>query len=132
MPLLRKILAKFGFPQYKTKENYTLPWGLTENDNLALTRLSKSEDFEIWRKTLDNVVNSYAEHLLIEENSDRIHFLRGKIQGVRYALEIVDEIHFKEQDFLINERRRAESNAGPNANTIRGATFGTPSWRRTG
>lgn len=128
MTLLRKILKPFGFPEYKTQKNYTLPWGMSEADWVAIQRLMLSEDFEVLRKTLDNVVNSYAEAMLATEQTEMLHFLRGKIQGVRYTLEIVDEIHKKEKDFLEHERRRAETGiAGPAS--ARNATFGTPAWR---
>lgn len=129
MTLLRKILKPFGFPQYKTQADYTLPWGLSEAEWRRLQKLVVSEDFQILIKTLDNVVNLYAEHLLGTEETEKLHYLRGKIAGVRYAVEIVDETHKKEQDFLINGQPRREDSADRDGRR-RLATFGTPAWSR--
>lgn len=125
--MLRKILTNLGWTQSKTTEGFPLPYGLDAKEYASMLRLAKSEDFETWRKTLDNVVTYYAESMLSMDDTTQLHFMRGKIQGLRYSLEIVDEIFKKEQDFLINERRRKQ--IGTNPDRANRATFGTASWK---
>ena len=123
--MLRKILERIHLVQNKTPDDYALPWGMTHGDYVAMQRLARSEDFEAWRKTIDNVVTYYAESMLNEDDTSRLHYLRGKVAGARYALEIVDEILHNEQETL-NARRRAELAINPTRS--RSSTYGTPLW----
>ena len=131
MQIFRKLrnFRFFSAEGAKSETDFSLPYGMTDGDYKALQRLWKSEDFETLTKTLDNIITLYGEQLLGTASNEQVHFLRGKILGIRFLAEFVDELKLKEQDYAIHQQRRSTK---PNdAQRTRTATFGTPAWRRT-
>ena len=127
--MLRKLRKFFKVTEPKLAEatGYSLPYDISNSDYIALQRLMKSEDFEVLTKTLDKVVNLYGEQMLTTPEVADIHFLRGKILGIRQVVEFVDELRLKEKDFAeYNQRRENAGRTG--VEQRRHATFGTPSW----
>ena len=100
---------------------------MSNEEYIALQRLTKSEDFSVLTKVLDVRLTLYGEQLLGSSESSDFHFLRGKILGIRTVVEFVDELRREEKDFAARQLKREHSSTtDPERRQL--ATFGTPSW----
>lgn len=118
-------------PSQTAGDGFSLPYDLTEGQWRSLQSLAAQDEWDVWTETLDAAVNSIGEALLAADDTERVHFFRGYIQGLRKAGSLIDEIRYKEEAHAENERKRTERSE-PDALQRAAALLGTPAWGRDG
>lgn len=111
---------------HATSEKFQLPYGLTNEEWVKLRSLTRDPGWEVFLKSLDAITKLSGEQLLQSSKDEALHFLRGKIVGIRKAASLVDEISMMEKRF-VNERKEHESRNERERG--RGVLYGSPGWR---
>lgn len=121
---IRKLLAPPA--PSKTEANFSLPYDLSPGDWAKLKTLTSDPGWEVFVRSLDAIVKLSGEQILQSSSDSALHFLRGKVSGLRKAASLVDEIAVMEKRF-VNERNEHAKRAERNRES--GVLFGTPGWR---
>lgn len=128
-----KSLKEFFKPEKpsSTEQGFHLPYKLSNSDYQSLRRLSAMDEWDVYRRTLDEIIKLRGEALLASNDDATIHMHRGFILGLRKAGLLVDEMEFAEQGHLKQERRRNDARSTDEGQR-QVATFGSPAWRGRG
>ena len=112
-------------------KKFTLPYGLKPDEWNALRSFRNEEPFNLFLRTLDEVVKLNGELLLSSSKDENLHFYRGITAGIRKAAFLIDEISAAQT--LHEEQERKRKDARTTSDRTRDlATFGTPNWHPRG
>lgn len=112
---------------YQTKEAFTLPYGLSNEDWSKLKVLTSEDGWEVFLHTLDALAKLDGERMLTTSDDKVLHFLRGHVVGLRKAATLIEEITHTEHRFVTEHRRAPEPRA--RVRDGRAALYGSPGWR---
>ena len=101
-------------------------FGITAEEFAELAELRGHPGWKVYAKTLDALITFNGEALLTTRTNEDVHYLRGKVTGLREAPNHVDVIIAKERELA--ERPRAAATGSDDARII--ATYGTPAYRK--
>ena len=125
---LKDIFARRKAPP---PEKFILPYGLKPEEWNALRSFRNEEGFELFLRTLDEVVKLNGELLLTASKDESLHFYRGITAGIRKAAFLIDEIVAAQTLHEEQERKRKDARTTSDR-TRKLAAFGTSSWSPRG
>ncbi len=112
-------------------EKFTLPYNLKPSEWNALRTFRNDESFDLFLRTLDEVVKLNGELLLNASKDESLHFYRGVTAGIRKAAFLIDEISAAQT--LHEEQERKRKDARITSDRTRNlSTFGTSEWSPRG
>lgn len=125
MTLLTRISDLLAPPTPSaTPERVAIPFGLTNEEWTLLRELETSRAWPVYLKALDESAKLHAETLIRTSKDEAIHFLRGRISGLREAGSLIRRERLKEEH-TIHERDKRERTRTRDDSVL----FGSAGWR---
>ena len=93
----------------------------------ALRRLTKSPDWNVYRRMLDLNVSAQVQALLAGGSDAEVHRLRGYIQGLLHSVQLAENL-VAQEDNATERKHRLDTGAANRAAAGRAALYATGHW----
>ena len=102
-----------------------VPFGLTSSEWVRAQELLRLDGWDTYLKALDESAKLHAETLFRTSNVEQIHFLRGRIAGLREAGMLIQRAKAHEE----HQKNESERSERARPERSRASLYGTPGWR---
>jgi len=126
---IREIVARWLLGEKERQHLLSRSFEMTQADIANLKVLRSYDEWQQYQDLLDVVCKLYAEQMLVESNSEKLHYLRGLVSGIRRAGTLIDEIKLQETRRGADDARRdADRELGERRANL--ALYGTDFYKR--